>query len=86
VPRGCLLRRGAVRRHAGIRIAYVRAGRVVLVLAGGILYSLGAVIYACKRPDPSPRWSGFHEVFHAMTIAAYLTHYAAVSLVVYRAA
>jgi hemolysin III len=59
---------------------------VGLVLAGGILYSLGAAVYARKRPNPSPRWFGFHEVFHAMTIAAYLTQYAAVSLVVYRAA
>jgi hemolysin III len=57
-----------------------------LVLAGGILYSLGAVVYALKRPNPSPRWFGFHEVFHALTILAYLTQYAAVSLVVYRAA
>ena len=63
------------------------AGALVLalVLAGGILYSLGAGIYARKRPDPSPQWFGFHEVFHAMTILAYLTQYAAVSLVVYRA-
>jgi hemolysin III len=59
---------------------------VALVLAGGILYSLGAGVYALKRPNPSPRWFGFHEVFHAMTIAAYLSQYAAVSLVVYRAA
>jgi hemolysin III len=58
---------------------------VGLVLAGGILYSLGAVVYARKWPDPSPRWFGFHEVFHAMTILAYLAQYAAVSLVVYRA-
>ena len=64
------------------------AGALVLalVLAGGLLYSLGAVIYVLKRPDPSPQWFGFHEVFHAMTILAYLTQYAAVSLVVYRAA
>ena len=64
------------------------AGAVVLalILAGGIMYSLGAVVYVWKRPDPSPRWFGFHEVFHAATILAYLTQYAAVSLVVYRAA
>lgn len=62
------------------------AGALVLalILAGGLLYSVGAVVYACKRPDPSPRWFGFHEVFHAATVLAYLTQYAAVSLVVYR--
>lgn len=59
---------------------------LALILAGGLLYSLGAVVYARKRPDPSPRWFGFHEVFHAATILAYLTQYAAVSLVVYRVA
>ncbi len=64
------------------------AGALVLalILAGGIIYSLGAVVYVLKRPDPSPRWFGFHEVFHAATILAYLTQYAAVSLVVYRVA
>jgi hemolysin III len=57
---------------------------LALILAGGIMYSLGAVVYARKRPNPSPRWFGFHEVFHAATILAYFTQYAAVSLLVYR--
>ena len=58
---------------------------LTLVLTGGMLYSLRAAVYARKRPDPSPQWFGFHEVFHAMTIVAYLTQHAAISLVVYRA-
>ncbi len=64
------------------------AGALVLalILAGGLMYSLGALVYARKRPDPSPRWFGFHEVFHAATILAYLTQYAAVSLLIYRVA
>ncbi len=57
---------------------------LTLILAGGFMYSLGALVYLRKRPDPSPRWFGFHEVFHAATIVAYLTQYAAVSLVIYR--
>jgi len=59
---------------------------LALVLAGGILYSLGALVYVLKRPNPWPRWFGFHEVFHAMTVLAWLALYAAVSLVVYRSA
>jgi hemolysin III len=63
-----------------------RGGVAVLVLlaTGGILYTLGAVVYGRKRPDPSPRWFGFHEVFHALTLAAFTVHYVAVSLVVYQ--
>ncbi|SJZ56942.1 hemolysin III [Marinactinospora thermotolerans DSM 45154] len=55
----------------------------ILILVGGILYSAGAVVYGLKRPDPAPRWFGFHEVFHSLTIAAYVCHYIAVSFVVY---
>ncbi|GGP99438.1 PAQR family membrane homeostasis protein TrhA [Streptosporangium pseudovulgare] len=58
---------------------------VALVIAGGVLYTAGGVVYGLRRPDPSPRWFGFHEVFHAFTVAAYVVQYVAVSLVVYGA-
>jgi hemolysin III len=56
----------------------------VLVILGGVLYSVGGLVYGLRRPDPSPRWFGFHEVFHALTVAAYVLQYIAVSFVVYR--
>ena len=59
---------------------------LVLLLAGGALYTAGAVVYALRRPDPSPRWFGFHEVFHAFTLAAFVVHYIAVSFTTYGAA
>jgi hemolysin III len=61
------------------------AAIVALILAGGLLYSAGAIIYATRKPNPSPRWFGFHEVFHACTIAAFIVHYVGVSLAVYTA-
>jgi hemolysin III len=54
----------------------------VLLIVGGGLYSLGAVIYATKWPDPFPRVFGFHEVFHVLVVAAAVTQFVAVSLVV----
>ncbi|WP_435826109.1 PAQR family membrane homeostasis protein TrhA [Nocardiopsis alba] len=57
----------------------------ILILVGGVLYSVGAVVYGLKRPDPAPRWFGFHEIFHSLTIAAFICHYIAVSFVVYTA-
>lgn len=51
---------------------------LVLLGAGGLLYSIGAVIYARQRPDPWPRTFGFHEIFHVLVIAAAAAQYAAV--------
>jgi hemolysin III len=59
-------------------------GVVVLVAAGGILYTLGAIVYATKWPNPSLRRYGFHEVFHSLTIAAFTAHYIAVWIVVHQ--
>ena len=59
------------------------AALLTLIIVGGGLYTAGAVIYGLKRPDPSPRWFGFHEIFHACTVAAFTVHYIAVSLAVY---
>ena len=53
-----------------------------LALAGGIFYTLGAVIYVVRKPDPLPAVFGFHEVFHACVIVAVAFQYAAVALVV----
>jgi hemolysin III len=41
------------------------------------------VVYALKRPNPWPSWFGFHEIFHAFTIAAFICHYIAISIVTY---
>jgi len=54
----------------------------ILFLIGAALYSLGAVIYATKWPNPFPRTLGFHEIFHLLVVAAAVAQFVAVSLVV----
>jgi hemolysin III len=54
----------------------------LLLLAGGLCYTAGAVVYARRRPDPVPGVFGFHELFHALTIAAVALHYAAIAFFV----
>ncbi len=54
------------------------AGSVLLFVGGG-LYTLGALIYAFRRPDPWPRWFGYHEVFHLLVVAAVAVHYVAIA-------
>lgn len=57
---------------------------VVLIVIGGVLYSIGAVIYGMKRPDLIPGTFGFHELFHALTVAAFICHYAAIWIIVHQ--
>jgi hemolysin III len=54
----------------------------LLMLAGGLLYTLGALVYAFRRPDPRPAVFGFHEVFHVFVIAAVACQYTAVAFFV----
>jgi hemolysin III len=54
---------------------------MVLVIVGGLLYSVGAVVYATKWPNPAPHTFGFHEIFHVFTVLAFMSHWTAVLLV-----
>ncbi len=49
-----------------------------LIVLGGVLYTLGGVVYARRCPDPFPAWFGYHEVFHLLVIAASCAHYIAI--------
>ena len=64
----------------------VGAAAFTLIAVGGACYTIGGLVYGFKRPNPSPKWFGFHEIFHALTIVAFICQYVAASLVVYRAA
>ncbi|MDC4232601.1 hemolysin III family protein [Actinomyces sp. B33] len=55
---------------------------VWLIVAGGVLYTFGALVYGIKRPDPWPAWFGFHEIFHLLTVLAWACHCVAVYLAV----
>ena len=55
---------------------------LALVVAGGILYTAGAIIYARRRPDPVPQVFGYHELFHVLTVAAATCQYLAVAFYV----
>jgi hemolysin III len=55
---------------------------VLLLAAGGVAYTAGAIVYARRRPDPLPRMFGYHELFHALTIVALACQYVAVAVFV----
>jgi channel protein, hemolysin III family len=62
--------------HAGV-------AAFVLLIAGGVVYTIGAVVYAVKRPNPWPGTFGFHEVFHLCTLVAATCHYVAIWFAVF---
>lgn len=54
---------------------------MVLIIVGGLCYTVGAVFYGLKRPNPFPGKFGFHEIFHSLTLLAFLCHWTAILLV-----
>ncbi len=63
-------------------IDWFTAGPLALLVAGGVLYTLGGLVYALRRPDPYPRTFGYHEVFHLLVIAGSLLHFTLVAVYV----
>ncbi len=57
------------------------AAMMTLILVGGLFYTVGAVIYGLKRPNPFPGRFGFHEIFHSLTLLAFLSHWAGIFIV-----
>ena len=55
---------------------------IALLVASGVTYSVGALVYALKRPDPFPRVFGYHEIFHLLVVVASAFLFAHVTLVI----
>lgn len=62
--------------------AALGANATTWLLVGGVLYSVGAIAYATRKPDPWPRVFGYHEIFHAFVVLAAACHFGAVTFVV----
>ncbi|BDB42118.1 hypothetical protein Mkiyose1088_19040 [Mycobacterium kiyosense] len=69
--------------HTGMILHNAGVAAMVLLAVGGVLYSIGAVFYALRRPDPWPSTFVYHEVFHACTAVAAICHYIATWLAVF---
>ena len=54
---------------------------MALILVGGLCYTVGAVVYGLKKPNPVPGVFGFHEIFHTLTVVAFLCHFVAILLI-----
>jgi hemolysin III len=70
-----------------IKPFYYAGGPAVvwLIAAGGLCYTVGAVVYGFKWPGPSARYFGFHEIFHSLTVAGFACHYIAAAIAVFSA-
>ena len=66
----------------GALVRALSGGQLALVVAGGLLYTAGGVVYGARRPDPWPATFGYHEVFHTLVVAGALAHYMAVLAIV----
>ena len=64
------------------QLAKVGVAGLALVVAGGLLYTAGAVVYALRRPDPKPAVLGYHELFHLCTLGAAACQYVAIAFFV----
>ena len=60
---------------------HANAAMMALILLGGVFYTIGAVIYGFKRPNPIPGVFGFHEIFHALTLVAFACHWVGILLI-----
>jgi hemolysin III len=66
-------------------IGRVNLAAVILLIAGGLAYTAGALVYVRRRPDPAPAVFGYHELFHALTIVGVACQYAAIAFFIVRA-
>jgi hemolysin III len=69
---------GAIAFPSIVTNAGIGAG--VLIATGGLLYTVGAVVYAKQRPDPRPATFGYHEIFHVLVVAAAVAHFTAIAI------
>ena len=65
-----------------VMVTHLTAAQLALVIAGGLMYTLGLPVLITKRPNPWPARFGYHEVWHAFTIVAGVCHFAAIGLLV----
>jgi len=65
-------------------VVRLNPGAVTLLGVGGLAYTLGAIVYARRRPNPAPAVFGYHELFHALTIVAVACQYVAIAFFVIR--